>query len=166
MGVTCESWTETQRLIDPEELIERINKQDFGVVVMEADFIFDDVFEAAPKLRFVGVCRSTVNNVDIEAATRHGVLVVNTPGRNSIAVAELTIGLLISLARQIPRAHYLIQSGNWHDPTGPYTNMQGIELCGKTAGIVGFGAIGSEVAKRLRAFGIENPGLRPFCCRG
>lgn len=153
--VVYESWLDTGRLISPEELIERIQSRALQIVVVEADFIFDEVFESANKLRFVGVCRGSVNNVDIDAATEHGVLVVNTPARNAISVAELTIGLMISLARHIPTAHSVVQSGGWLDPVGPYTSLRGIELAGKVAGIVGFGAIGSEVAKRLHAFGME-----------
>lgn len=153
--VVYESWLDTGRLISPEELIERIQSRALQIVVVEADFIFDEVFESANKLCFVGVCRGSVNNVDIDAATEHGVLVVNTPARNAISVAELTIGLMISLARHIPTAHSVVQSGKWLDPVGPYISLRGIELAGKVAGIVGFGAIGSEVAKRLHAFGME-----------
>jgi len=150
--IICESWMDTRRLLSPEELVERIQSGDLQIVVVEADFIFDEVFESTDKLRLVGVCRNSVNNVDIEAATRHGVLVVNTPARNAVSVAELTFGLMLSLARHIPTAHSLVQSGKWLDPVGPYITLRGIELAGKVAGIVGFGAIGSEIAKRLRAF--------------
>lgn len=150
--IVYESWMDTRRLLSPDELIERIQSQDFQIVVIEADFVFEEVFEGADRLRFVGICRDAVNHVDVEAATRHGVLVVNTPARNAVAVAELTIGLMLSLARHIPAAHHMVQSGRWLDPVAPYISLRGIELAGKTAGIVGLGAIGSEVAKRLRAF--------------
>ncbi len=162
VGVTHESWMETRRLLSPEELIERIQKDDFQIVVIEADFIFDEVFENAGKLRFVGVCRAAVNSVDIEAATRQGVLVVNTPARNAVSVAELTIGLILSLARRIPAAHTLVQSGNWNDPVEPYISLRGIELAGKTVGIVGFGAIGSQVARRLAAFDMKVLAYDPY----
>ncbi len=164
VGVTHESWMETRRLLSPEELIERIQKDDFQIVVIEADFIFDEVFENAGKLRFVGVCRAAVNSVDvdIEAATRQGVLVVNTPARNAVSVAELTIGLILSLARRIPAAHTLVQSGNWNDPVEPYISLRGIELAGKTVGIVGFGAIGSQVAKRLASFDMKFLAYDPY----
>lgn len=152
--VIYESWMDTRRLLSPEELAERIQSHDLPIVVVEADFLFDEVFEAS-KLRFIGVCRGTVNNVDIEAATAHGVLVVNTPARNAVSVAELTVGLMLSLARHIPQAHSMVQSGKWLDPVGPYISLRGVELAGKAAGIVGFGAIGSEVARRLRAFDME-----------
>ena len=109
-------------------------------MVIEADFIFDEVFESTNRLRLVGVCRNSVNNVDIEAATRHGVLVVNTPARNTISVAELAVGLMLSLAHHIPAAHSMVQSGRWLDPVGPYISLRGIDLAGKVAGIVGLGA--------------------------
>src|SRR3972149_10128658 len=97
-----ESWMDTRRLLSPDEMIERIQSQDIAILIVEADFIFEEVFEGSDKLRFVGVCRGSVDHVDVEAATEHGVLVVNTPARNAVAVAELTIGLMLSLARRIP----------------------------------------------------------------
>ena len=150
--VTHESWMDTRRLLSPEEMIKRIESSDFQIVVVEADFIFDEVFQATKKLRLAGVCRNSVNNIDIDAATEHGVLVVNTPARNAVSVAELTVGLMLSLARRIPTAHSMVKGGEWLDPVGPYISLRGVELAGKTVGIVGLGAIGFEVAKRLRAF--------------
>ena len=155
LDVIYESWTDTRKLLAPEELIERIQNHGLQIVVIEADFIFDEVFESTNNLRFIGVCRATVNNVDIDAATEYGVMVVNTPGRNAVSVAELTLGLILSLARRIPEAHCLVKSGQWLDPVGPYINMRGVELAGKVAGIVGFGMIGSGVAKKLCALDME-----------
>ncbi|HIE17068.1 MAG TPA: 3-phosphoglycerate dehydrogenase [Dehalococcoidia bacterium] len=163
--VICESWLDTRKLLSPEELVERIESENLQIVVIEADFVFDEVFEKTNKVRFIGICRASVNNVDVDAATKHGVLVVNTPARNAISVAELTVGLMLSLARRIPQAHYLVKSGQWVDPVGPYISMRGLELAGKVIGIVGFGAIGSEVARRLRAFDmtvvVYDPHLSP-----
>jgi len=150
--VTCESWTDTGRLLSTEEMIERIENDNIQIVVIEADFIFDEVFQSTKKLRFVGVCRNAVNNVDVDAATEHGVVVVNTPARNAVSVAELTIGLMLSLARHIPAANSMVKGGKWLDPVGPYISLRGMELAGKVVGIVGLGAIGFEVAKRLHAF--------------
>ena len=152
LEIMYESWLDTRRLLSPEELIERIQRHDLQIVVVEADFIFDEVFESTNSLRLVGVCRNSVNNVDVEAATRHGVSVINTPARNAVSVAELTVGLMLSLARHIPSAHSIVQSGKWLDPVEPYITLRGVELAGNVAGIIGLGAIGSEVAKRLRAF--------------
>jgi D-3-phosphoglycerate dehydrogenase len=162
LEVMYESWMDTRRLLSPEELVARIHNDDLQIVVVEADFVFDEVFESTNKLRFVGICRGAVNNVDIEAATRRGVLVVNTPARNAISVAELTVALILSLARHIPTAHSVVQSGKWLDPVEPYISLRGVELAGKVVGIVGFGAIGSEVAKRLRAFDMSVLVYDPF----
>jgi D-3-phosphoglycerate dehydrogenase / 2-oxoglutarate reductase len=152
IDVTYESWMETKRLLSTKEFIERIQEQGTEIVVVEADFLPREVFEGAPKLRFVGVCRADVSHIDIAAATEHRVPVVNTPARNAIAVAELTLGLMLSMVRKIPAAHNMVSSGNWVDPAAAYFSMRGSELWGKVIGIVGFGAIGQQVAKRLQTF--------------
>jgi D-3-phosphoglycerate dehydrogenase len=152
LEVIYESWLETRRLLPSEELIDRIQGQDIEIIVVEADFIFREVFERAGKLKLVGACRGDVTHVDMEAATEHGVLVINTPARNATAVAELTVGLMLALVRNIPVAHQMVRSGGWVDPMAPYLSLRGTELAGKTIGIVGFGAIGQRVARRLSAF--------------
>ncbi len=162
MDIVYRNWMETKKLVEPEELIHYTLNEGVQIVVIEADFIFKEVLESTSNLRFVGVCRSTVNNVDIESATQQGVLVVNTPARNSIAVAELTLGLALSLARRIPEAHTAIKSGEWRDPVEPYITMRGTELDGKIAGIIGFGSIGKEVARRFQAFGMEVIACDPY----
>jgi len=160
--VIYESWMESNRLLSPEEMVERIQSQDIAVLVIEADFVFDEVFEGSDKLRFIGICRAATNHVDLEAATEHGVLVVNTPARNAVAVAELAVGLMLSAARRIPQAHNFVKSGQWDDPVAAYFSLRGVELGGKVAGIIGLGAIGREVAKRLRAFDMELLAYDPY----
>ena len=103
--VIYENWEEPKKLHSPEELIDRIQKQDIGILITEAEFVTRDVFEKATKLRFLGNTRGSVTQVDIEAATEHGVPVVNTPARNAIAVAEMAVGLMLSLVRNVPAAH-------------------------------------------------------------
>jgi phosphoglycerate dehydrogenase-like enzyme len=152
VDVTYESWMDTKRLLSPQQFIERIQEQGMSIVVVEADFLPREVFEKARGLRFLGVCRADVSHIDVASATEYGVPVVNTPARNAIAVAELTIGLMLCLARHIPSAHNLVQSGQWTDPTVAYFHMRGSELWRKTVGIIGFGAIGQQVARRLAAF--------------
>ena len=152
LEVIYESWMDTRRLVPADELIDRIQGQDIEIVIIEADFIFREIFERGKKLKLVGACRGNVTHVDIEAATEHGVLVVNTPARNATAVAELTVGLMLALTRNIPKAHQMVSLGEWVDPTVCYSTFRGTELAGKTIGIVGFGAIGKKVAKRLSAF--------------
>ncbi|MGH7621700.1 MAG: 3-phosphoglycerate dehydrogenase, partial [Gemmatimonadaceae bacterium] len=100
--VTYESWLDTHRIYDPEELGARLAASGTDVLVVEADFIFEELFESAPGLRLVGICRNALNQVDLEAAAEHGVQITHAPGRNTNAVAEMTLGLMLALARQIP----------------------------------------------------------------
>lgn len=152
LEVTYESWMDTRKLLSPEEFIDRIQGRDIAIVVIEADFVPREVFEQATKLKLLGACRGDAFQVDMEAATEYGVLVVNTPARNAVAVAELTLGLMLALVRNIPAAHNMVRSGGWVDPTAAYFSLRGTELTGKTIGIVGIGAIGRQVARRVSAF--------------
>src|SRR5436190_2124721 len=111
----------------------------------------------ATKLRVIGRAGVGVDNIELEPATRKGIAVMNTPGANAVAVAELTLGLMLTMARFIPRANELMHAGKWEKKS-----LQGTELRGKTLGIVGLGKIGLEVAKRARAFGMEIIGHDPF----
>jgi len=162
MQVTHENWLEAGRIYDPEELGRRLAAEQVHYLVVEADFVFEETFEAAKGLELVGICRNALNHVDIDAATKHGVLVVNVPGRNSLAVAEHTIGLMLGLARRIPQADAFIKGGAWEDPVGGYRNFRGTELAGKIAGIVGLGAIGRLVAKRLAAMEMRLLAFDPY----
>lgn len=155
LPVTYESWTETRLLHDAGELAERVAREDVGVLVIEADFAFEELFKSAPSLRFVGVCRQELNQVDVEAATRYGIVVVNTPARNAQAVAEHTVGLMLALARHILQAHSYVKSQLWKDPVEPYIHMRGTELRGRTLGIIGLGAIGRLVARLGRGLGMR-----------
>jgi D-3-phosphoglycerate dehydrogenase len=111
----------------------------------------------APRLRIIGRAGVGVDNIDAAEATRRGIVVMNTPGANAVAVAELTLGLMISMARSIPRANATMHAGKWDKKS-----LQGSELRGKTLGIVGCGRIGLEVARRARAFGMHLLGYDPF----
>jgi D-3-phosphoglycerate dehydrogenase len=112
---------------------------------------------AAPKLRIIGRAGVGVDNIDAAEATRRGIVVMNTPGANATAVAELTLGLMISMCRAIPRANATMHAGKWEKKS-----LQGSELRGKTLGIVGLGRIGLEVARRAKAFGMDLIGYDPF----
>jgi D-3-phosphoglycerate dehydrogenase len=112
---------------------------------------------AAPKLRIIGRAGVGVDNIDAVEATNRGIVVMNTPGANAVAVAELTLGLMISMCRSIPRANATMHAGKWDKKT-----LQGSELRGKTLGIVGCGRIGLEVARRAKAFGMNLIGYDPF----
>src|SRR5580704_8276499 len=128
-----------------------------ALVVRSAVQVDDALMEHAPKLRVIGRAGVGVDNIDAEAATRRGIVVMNTPGANAVAVAELTIGLMIALARKVPAANATMHAGKWEKK-----NLQGSELRAKTLGILGLGRVGLEVAKRARAFGMEIVGTDPF----
>ena len=128
-----------------------------GLVVRSAVQATDALMEHAPKLRVIGRAGVGVDNIDAEAATRRGVVVMNTPGANAIAVAELTIGLMLALGRKLVAANATMHAGKWEKKS-----LQGAELRGKTLGILGLGRVGMEVAKRARAFGMELVGSDPF----
>jgi D-3-phosphoglycerate dehydrogenase len=115
------------------------------------------LLESAPKLRVIGRAGVGVDNIDTDAATHRGIVVMNTPGANAVAVAELTLGLMISLARSIPRANSTMHAAKWEKKS-----LQGSELRGKTLGIVGLGRIGLEVARRAASFGMHLIGYDPF----
>lgn len=165
MPVEYESWLDTRMLTDPEELAARIRKSRTSILVVEADFVFEETIDDAPGLRFVGICRAATNQVDIAAATQGGVVVVNTPGRNARAVAEHALGLMFALARRIPQAHTHVASGRWENPVEPYISMRGIEVRGRTVGIVGLGAIGSELARMCAALDMNVIAHDPFLDR-
>lgn len=128
-----------------------------ALVVRSAVQVDAKLLQSAPKLRVIGRAGVGVDNIDTDAATRHGIVVMNTPGGNAVAVAELTIGLMIALARMLPRANATMHAGKWEKKS-----LQGSELRGKTLGIVGMGRVGLEVARRARSFGMELLGHDPF----
>ena len=128
-----------------------------GLVVRSAVQADDALMAAAPKLRVIGRAGVGVDNIDADAATRRGIVVMNTPGANAIAVAELTIGLMLALARQLPKANSTMHAGKWEKKS-----LQGFELRGKKLGVLGLGRIGLEVARRARSFGMEIIGHDPF----
>ncbi|HHY85904.1 MAG TPA: phosphoglycerate dehydrogenase [Verrucomicrobia bacterium] len=115
------------------------------------------VLEAARQLRVVGRAGVGVDNIDVDAATQRGVVVMNTPGGNTISTAELSFAHLLNLARRIPQAHASMAAGKWDRK-----RFQGSELAGKTLGVLGMGRIGSEVAKRAIAFGMRVLAYDPF----
>src|ERR1700685_4137208 len=140
----------------PEGLAAALADAD-ALVVRSAVQVDDALMEKAPKLRVIGRAGVGVDNIDAEAATRRGIVVMNTPGANAGAVAELTIGLMIALARKLPAANASMHAGKWEKK-----NLQGLELRGKTLGILGLGRIGLDVARRARGFGLEIIGSDPF----
>jgi D-3-phosphoglycerate dehydrogenase len=162
VDVAYENWLETNALQDPEDLGRRLADERIDVLVVEADFVFEEVFEAAPELRLVGVCRNALNQVDIRSATAHGVAVTHAPGRNTNAVVEMALALMLSLARGIPKACGLVAGGGWRDPSVGYRRFRGREIAGATVGVVGFGQIGREVARKCIVLGARVVACDPY----
>jgi D-3-phosphoglycerate dehydrogenase len=128
-----------------------------ALVVRSETKVTAKIIAAAPKLRVVGRAGVGVDNVDIEAATQHGTVVMNTPGGNTVTTAELTFTMILSLARKVPQAHATMVAGKWDRKL-----FQGVELAGKTLGVLGMGRIGTEVAKRAIAFGMRVMAYDPY----
>ncbi len=130
-----------------------------AILVRNQTKVTRELIAAAPDLELVARAGAGLDNVDVAAATEAGVLVSYAPEQNAISVAELAIGMMLSLARRIPQADQDTKSGNWSRQ-----KFTGTELYGKTIGIVGFGRIGFLVAMRARAFGLQVLGYDPFTC--
>src|SRR5215831_2660278 len=121
-----------------------------ALLVRSAVFVDGAMMDKAPKLRVIGRAGVGVDNIDLDAATKRGICVMNTPGCNAIAVAEHTLALMLALARHLTRADSTTHAGKWEKKS-----LQGTELRGKTLAVVGLGKIGIEVAKRAQAFGMR-----------
>jgi len=128
-----------------------------GLVVRSETKVTAQVMEATPQLRVIGRAGVGVDNIDVAAATARGIVVMNAPDGNTITTAEHTIALLIALARNVPQANSSLKSGKW-----ARKSFIGVELSGKTLGIVGLGRIGRAVAERARAFGMQIVAFDPF----
>jgi D-3-phosphoglycerate dehydrogenase len=143
-ALTAAAQVDVRTDLDKAKLLEVLPEYD-ALVVRSGTKVTAEVLAAGTKLRVVGRAGTGVDNIDVDAATRRGIVVVNAPASNSVAVAELTIGLILSLARQIPQAHGSLQGGKWER-----NKYMGSEVRGKTLGLVGLGRIGAEVARRAR----------------
>ncbi len=142
--------------ISPEELLESASDYT-AIIVRSRTQITGAVLEAATSLRAVGRAGVGVDNIDLDAATRHGVVVMNTPFGNTVSTAEHAFTLMLSLARKIPQAHASVISGKWERKA-----FEGTEVNGKTLAVLGMGRIGSEFAKRARAFGMRVVAYDPY----
>ncbi|MFH1096307.1 MAG: phosphoglycerate dehydrogenase [Candidatus Desantisbacteria bacterium] len=139
-----------------EELIACIGEYE-GLIVRSETKVTADVINAATKCKVIGRAGVGLDNVDIEAATKKGIIVMNTPDGNTISTAEHTMAMLLSMARKIPQSYASLQNGKWDRK-----KFVGRELFGKTLGIIGMGRIGTQVAKRAQAFGMNIIAFDPF----
>ena len=140
----------------PEELIANIPDYD-AVIVRSETRVTAAAIQAAQRLQVVGRAGVGVDNIDVEAATQRGILVVNAPTGNMISAAEHSIGLMLALARNIPQANATLKGGKWDR-----SRFMGVEVRGKTLGIIGLGQVGSEVARRARGLEMRVIGYDPF----
>jgi D-3-phosphoglycerate dehydrogenase len=139
-----------------EELAERIGAYD-GILIRSATKMTAELIARAEGLRVIGRAGVGVDNVDVEAATKRGIVVANAPQSNVVTAAEHTMALLLALARNVPQAHMSLTSGKWER-----SKFSGVELYEKTLGIVGFGRIGQLVAHRAKGFGMRILAFDPF----
>lgn len=145
--------------LSPEQLVERA--KDCEILIIGYEDINEYVLKNLPQLKFIACTRGGVENIDIEVVKKYGVILTNTPGRNATAVADLTLGLMLSIVRHISQTHRFIMEKRWDkvswDIAGntPYKRFSGIELEGKTLGLIGYGAIGKKVEKRALGFGMN-----------
>lgn len=142
--------------LSPEKLQNEIAAYD-GLVVRSSTDVTPELLEAAQSLKIVGRAGVGVDNIDIPAATARGVLVMNTPGGNTISTAEHTCGMILALSRNIPQSVNKVKSGGWDRK-----EYMGAEVYGKSLGIVGLGKVGGEVAERMQQFGMEVQAYDPF----
>ena len=139
-----------------EELKAKIKDYD-ALIVRSQTKVTADIIAAADKLKVIGRAGVGVDNVDVEAATKKGIIVLNAPDGNTISTAELSVAMLLAVARLIPQAHSSLKSGAWDRKS-----FTGVEVNGKTLGIVGMGRIGTEVAKRMQGMGMNVLAFDPF----
>lgn len=142
--------------IGADDLLDRLADA-AAIIVRSATQVDRTAIEAAPKLEVIGRAGIGVDNIDLEAATDHGVLVVNAPNANTISAAEHTMALILSQARRVPEADATLRQGKWDRK-----RFEGVELHGKTLGVLGLGKIGTLVAQRASAFGMRILGYDPY----
>ncbi len=143
--------------VDLDSPLEEIVGRYDAIVVRSATKLTAEVIERATNLKVIGRAGVGVDNVDVEAATRRGIVVANAPESTVVSAAEHTIGLLVALARNIPQAHAALKQGRWERKT-----YGGIELAGKTLGVLGFGRIGQQVARRALGLGMRVVAYDPY----
>jgi D-3-phosphoglycerate dehydrogenase / 2-oxoglutarate reductase len=161
--VVYDPWIDQRplRIYTADQLAERISAEGADVVVVESDSVRGPVFEQG--LRAIASTRGDPNNVDIDGATAAGIPVLSTPGRNADAVAEMTLALLFAATRHVLNADADVRAGEvFRDGTIPYQRFRAAEVAGRTAGLVGLGAVGRAVHWRLRGLGVKVIASDPY----
>jgi D-3-phosphoglycerate dehydrogenase len=180
--ITTSGYGVTGQKLSESELVAALADKDVAIVEFEP--LTEAAISSASHLKLLACCRNEPGaNVDLAFAAQSGIPVLFTPGRNAIAVAEYTLALILAVARNIPTTHHLLRytdeltaqsysdksgarsgiTSEWSlDPGAPFQRFEGVELFGKTLGIIGFGAIGQQIAARAKAFGLNVIASDPF----
>src|SRR5206468_6563555 len=140
----------------PDALLDAV-KGAHALIIRSATTVTKDVLDVASDLVVVGRAGIGLDNVDVEHATKRGVMVVNAPQSNILSAAEQTMALLLAQARNIPQAHAALKQGKWER-----SRWEGVELHGKTLGVIGLGRVGALVAQRAHAFGMRLVAYDPY----
>ncbi|MBA2462481.1 MAG: phosphoglycerate dehydrogenase, partial [Actinobacteria bacterium] len=143
--------------VDTDSPLEDVIGAYDAIVIRSATKLTAELIERAERLKVIGRAGVGIDNVDVEAATRKGIVVANAPDSTVVSAAEHTVGLLVALARNIPQAHAALKQGRWER-----SRWGGIELADKTLGVLGFGRIGRQVARRGLGLGMRVTGYDPF----
>ena len=143
-----------------EQLHSLLAEERAEIFITESDRVTAQVLEGLDDLKLLCVCRTGLNNIDIPACTDHGVALVNAPGRNAAAVADMVMALFIDMSRFLFEGEKLLRSGQWDE--GIYYRLRGHELYGNTVATIGFGAIPKELAKRISGFGMKMIAYDPY----
>jgi D-3-phosphoglycerate dehydrogenase len=143
--------------VDPDSPLEEVIDRYDGIVIRSATRLTRELIERASRLKVIGRAGVGVDNVDVDAATRRGIVVANAPESTVVSAAEQTVGLIVALARNIPQAHAALKAGRWER-----SRWGGVELAGKTLGVIGFGRIGQQVGRRAIGLGMTVLAYDPF----
>ena len=158
LEIDHKSWLETGKLHMGESLLQTIKDGNYDIVIVEGDELKEEILTQT-EVKLIGSVRGAPNNISLQAATARKIPVIAVPGRNTIAVAEHTIALMLAQARKIVAAERFLKNDffvdDFKDFANMYTHLMGFELFGRTVGIIGLGKIGFEVAKRLQVFGVD-----------
>src|SRR4029079_6044272 len=146
--------------VDTDPALEDVIDRYDGIVIRSATRLTSELIDRATRLKVIGRAGVGVDNADADAATRGGIVVANAPESTVVSAAEQTIGLIVALARNIPQAHAALKQGKWER-----SRWGGVELAGKTLGVLGFGRIGQQVARRALGLGMRVVAYDPFVAK-
>jgi len=146
---------EISGLLSSKQLHDLVATENPEVLIVELNQVTSKIIRSAPKLEIIVVCRGGTSNIDVVEASNENVLVLNTPGRNAIAVAEWAIAHMLNLARNFHTGIDIIKSKQWVNMLNTFNQLEGYELSGSSLGLVGFGSIGKEIVKRLASWDMD-----------